>query len=309
MKIYSVTLNPAYDIHAVTEEFVPFHENLACIRSREAGGKGVNISRALKLAGVPNRAVVVLGKENAEEFRGALEAAGLDCLYFEKAGRIRENLTLHSGDGRETRISFAGFPVDKTVLREISDRITVDADTVVTFTGRVPEGIGMDAAMAFLQEWKERGVKLVLDSRSFSLEDIYELKPWLIKPNQEEISAYFGCSVGSISEAVEKAREFAAHGIENAMISLGDQGALLISGHKLFVAVPPQIRPVSTIGAGDSSIAGFITAAFVGKTAGECLRSAVAFGTAACLTEGSQPPEQEKIKTILEQIQIKVTDL
>lgn len=300
MRIYTVTLNPAYDIHADAAELMLRHENLAAVRSREAGGKGVNISRALHSAGVRNTAIIVLGTENGGEFRRALTE--LDCLYFERPGRIRENLTIHTADGRETRISFTGFSVDASILTEIAKVIQADSDTVVTFTGRVPDGVPLEAAKMFLLDLKARGAKIVLDSKSFSLKDICQVKPWLIKPNQEEIGAFFGCGVETMAQAAERAGEFAACGVENVMVSMGEQGALLISGGRLYTAVPPEIRAVSTIGAGDSSLAGFLAAFAAGEGAEGCLRSAVAFGTAACLTEGSQPPRQTDIRRIREQI-------
>ena len=86
MKIYTLTLNPAYDVHASTEHFQPFHENLAQITSRETGGKGVNISRALVRGGTENTAVIVLGPDNAADFLQNLEKAGLNCLYLPMPG-------------------------------------------------------------------------------------------------------------------------------------------------------------------------------------------------------------------------------
>jgi len=296
MRIYTLTLNPAYDVHASAEQFAAFRENLATVTSREAGGKGVNISRALKNGGTENTAVIVLGVENGDEFRQAL--SGLDCVYFEKPGRIRENLTLHCADGRETRISFAGFRVDESILPEVASAIRTEEDTVVTFTGRVPNGMSMESVKGFLLELKNRGAKIVLDSKSFSFADICQVQPWLIKPNQEEISEFFGCNVQTIAQAADMAREFAAKGVENVMVSMGEQGALLVHQNSLYTAVPPEIQAISTIGAGDSSIAGFVSAFAAGKEPKECLRSAVAYGTAACMTEGSQPPRWKDVEKI-----------
>ena len=304
MKIYTMTLNPAYDVHAYAEHFTPFHENLAQIQSKEAGGKGLNISRALQEAKTPNTAVIVLGTENGGDYKQYLSDSAMDCLLFETKGRIRENLTLHCSDAPETRISFSGFRLDAKILTEIQKSLTVDNETVVTFTGRVPDGIDMDQVKAFLRELQNQGAKIVLDSRSFTLEDLYEVQPWLIKPNQEEISAFFGCAIEGVPDAAEKARALAAHGIVNVMISLGHQGALLATGGKLLHAMPPEIEPISTIGAGDSAIAGFLVAAIQACTPEECLRSAVAFGTAACLTEGTLPPQSHAADAIYQQIRI-----
>lgn len=304
MKIYTITLNPAYDVHANAEHFAAFHENLAHITSREAGGKGVNLSRALKNGGTENTAVIVLGKDNCAEFTAELEAAGLTTLLLEKPGRIRENLTIHCADAPETRISFSGFAVDDSILSEVSALMDVDEDTVITFTGRVASGMSMDKVKAFLKQLQDKGAKIVLDSKSFSLEDIFQVQPWLIKPNQEEISEYLGCEIHTIQEAAEKARIFARHKVTNVMVSLGEQGALLLHGGKCHVATPPVINAVSTIGAGDSSLAGFIAAAQKGEDAVLCLKNAITYGTAACLTEGSLPPTAADIAAIYPQVQV-----
>ena len=304
MKIYTITLNPAYDVHAYAEHFAPFHENLANVTSREAGGKGVNLSRALQNGGTENRAVIVLGQDNCAEFKAELEMAGLSTLLLEKPGRIRENLTLHCADQPETRISFSGFAVDDSILDEVSALLDVDHDTVITFTGRVASGMSMDRVKVFLKNLQNQGAKIVLDSKSFSIEDIFEVQPWLIKPNQEEISEYLGCEIHNLEEAMAKAQIFASHGIANVMVSLGEQGAMLLHNGKCYVATPPAINAVSTIGAGDSSLAGFIAAAHRGENAAGCLHNAVTYGTAACLTEGSLPPTAADIAAIDPQVTV-----
>ena len=302
MKIYTLTLNPAYDIHASTDHFLPCKENLARVTSRDAGGKGVNISRALHSGGTENTAVIVLGKENGGEFKESLAEFGLNCLYFEKEGRIRENLTLHCRTTGETRISFAGFALDESILETVERAMEADADTFVTYTGRTPAGISGESVKAFLKRLQAMGAKVVIDSKSFTLEDLFEIKPWLIKPNQEEISEYFGCEIRTPEEAAEKARLFHERGIANAMISLGGDGALLACGDGVFAVKAPKIQPISTIGAGDSAIAGFLAAAVEGKSAPVCLKTAVAYGTAACLTEGTLPPRRDDIRNIFAQL-------
>lgn len=300
MKIYTITLNPAFDIHANIGTLNLHLENLAEITSRDAGGKGVNISRALKNFGVENTAVIVLGRENSEEFKKALD--GMNYIFLEKEGRIRENLTVHEGNGKETRISFSGFSLDESVLLEIEKLILIEEDTIVTFTGRVPSGISTEAVMTFLKNLKKKGAKIVLDSKSFSLADTLELAPWLIKPNGEEIEQLLGCKIDSVDAAAEKAAVFSEAGIENVMVSLGEKGALLLSGGKTYTAVPPKTEVVSTVGAGDSMVAGFIAAYKEDKDKAECLKTAVAFGTAACLSVGSNPPEPEAVKEIYSKI-------
>ncbi len=304
MKIITLTLNPAFDVHCFCEKFQPYHENLAKITTSEAGGKGVNISRALTVCGTENLAFVVLGEENGDGFARAMAADGMTYETLTVAGRIRENITIHTDSADETRISFAGFDVPADLLSRVEEALLpmIDGDTVVTLTGRNPSGVGIEETKAMLHRFAEHGAKIVIDSRSFSLADLIEMKPWLIKPNQEEISAYLGREIGTLDEVVEAAKELHEGGITNVMISLGSKGALLVSDEGVFSARPPKIEALSTIGAGDSSIAGFLAASSEGRSAKDCLCRAVAYGTAACLTEGTKPPRRQDVANVMGEI-------
>lgn len=307
MKIITLTLNPAFDIHCYIEDFAPFHENLANVTGREAGGKGVNISRALTVNGVPNIALVALGEENANDFRKSLEDDKMSYREILVEGRIRENITVHTKNADETRISFSGSDADASLLERSERRIAdvVDKDTFVTFTGRVPSGISISDVKNFLQRLRNMGARLVIDSKSFSLNDLVEMKPYLIKPNEEEIGEYLGRSITSFEEVTDAANGLYEKGIDNVMISLGAKGALLVCKDGRFVATPPNIEALSTIGAGDSSIAGFLAAAAEGLSPQDRLRMAVAYGTAACMTEGTRPPMPKDIEEIFKRVIIK----
>ena len=301
MKIVTLTLNPAFDVHCYTREFQPYHENLAQITANDAGGKGVNISRALTVNGVDNTALVVLGQENGESFRRALDADGIPYCEISVAGRIRENITLHTENAPETRISFAGFTANDELIDRAEKQLNqlLDAGDILTFTGRNPEGISMARVKAMLKNLQGRGVKIVLDSRSFDKQDMIDVAPWLIKPNEEEIGMYVDMEVQDFKEAKLAAELLRAKGIENVMISLGAKGAMLCGAEGCFVAHAPKINALSTIGAGDSSIGGFCAAAKAGMSPSEMLRYSVAYGSAACMTPGTQPPRAEDVQTLL----------
>lgn len=306
-KIITLTLSPAFDVHCYCKDFEPYHENLATITSREAGGKGVNISRALKKNGVDSLAVIALGDENAADFEGMLRVDGITYQTVLRSGRIRENMTLHTEGAPETRISFSGFSADVSLLSDaeaILDGYFADGDApIVTFTGRVPDGIPMDAVKAFLSRLSKRGARIVIDSKSFTVGDILALSPYLIKPNEEEIGAYAEKAVENEADAAQVALSLRERGIENVMISLGSRGALLACRDGVLFARPPKIEALSTIGAGDSSIAGFLSALVGGEENFEkCLTTAVAYGTAACLTAGTLPPERDDVERILPQV-------
>ena len=306
MKIITLTLNPAFDIHCDIPDFAPYHENLAHITSSDAGGKGINISRALCENGVENLAFAILGDGNGASFEQALVRDEINFRKLTVKGRIRENITCHTVGVPETRISFEGFSVEEGQLDQVFDLLAgeVNCDTVVTFTGRAPSGAEMPEIKAFLNRFVQRGARLVIDSRSFSLADLREMRPWLIKPNQEEISGYLGREITGLEQAAAAAEQLHRDGIANVMISLGAQGALLACEEGVFVAAAPAVDVCSTVGAGDSMIAGFLAAEAVGAQAGERLRTAVAYGSAACMTPGTRPPRPADIARLLPDITV-----
>lgn len=306
MKIFTLTLNPAFDLHAGADSFLLHCESVADVLSRDAGGKGVNISRALTAVGMENEAIVWLGRENGSEFSTMLDKESIPHTDLFTEGRIRENITLHVAGERETRLSFRGFAASDAMLDEtekyLLDRVT--PGDIVTFTGSVPSGVTHERVITFLSRVREKGALLVLDSKSLTREDLLALNPALIKPNEEEVGAYLGRAVESLDACVDGARALSLSGIGCVMVSFGGDGALLATGGKVYRACPPKIDPVSTVGAGDSSIAGFLYAAGHGMEAKECLCYAVAFGTAACLTEGTRAPRREDIESVLAKVEM-----
>ena len=304
MKIFTLTLSPAFDIHCRAEALELFRENSVRITERDIGGKGINISRALTLHGVENTAVAVLGRENGAELEKKLSALGIRTEVIWAEGRIRENITVHTDDGKETRISFAAQPLGDDTLTRVEKYVdnALGKGDILTVTGSIPEGVPRARIIALVKAQTERGVRVIVDSRSFDLADLFEMKPYLIKPNEEEIEIYMSRRIGSLPDALSAARELAAHGISNVMISLGAKGAVLATRGGGYTVSAPGIEALSTIGAGDSSIAGFIYATERGLSPRECLVYAVAFGSAACLTRGTKPPSVEDVRLMLDLI-------
>ena len=305
MRIITLTLNPAFDMHCFAKELTLYRENFLECSSLEAGGKGINISRALLSNGIESEAVVIVGKENAEQYLSALKREGLTVKPVFTNGRIRENITIHEGNAPETRISFNGFYADRTLLDDIKNQIgKVDENTIITFTGSIPDGIRVDYVLNLLDLFRVNGAKIVIDSRSVTFDELIKFSPWLIKPNSQEIEEYIGRPIKDIYDAVMAAEELHKAGIENAMITLGGDGAVLVSDEGSFVAIVPKIDAVSTIGAGDSTIAGFIDGVLNKLDKQSVLKRAVAFGSAACLTAGSRPPLLANIEKLLPKITV-----
>ena len=308
-KIITVTLNPAFDLHYDLDSFIPQRENYVNAVVCDAGGKGINISRALKFNGVENTAYVILGRENCAQFEHDLTADGLRYYPLYVDGRIRENITLHPDDSAETRISLDNFSVTREILCELREKLkeAVDDNTLVAFSGRLPRGVEKEEVLGFLREIISVGAKVAVDSNSLTAEDLSSVRPWFIKPNEQEIEAFLGRKITDASQAAEAARELVRRGVSReAMISLGGAGAVWSDGQRcVSVSVPTINAPVSTIGAGDSAVAGYLAACAKGYSVEDSLRLACAFGTAACMTEGTRPPMPEDIENIFKNISIK----
>ena len=300
-KIITITLNPAFDLHYGLERFEAEKENYVNTVICDAGGKGINISRALKFNGVENTAYVILGKENAAQFEQNMREDGVNYIPVYTEGRIRENITLHPVCAKETRISLDNFSINSDILNELYAKLEgeLDADTLVSFSGRIPKGVSKDEVIGFLKNIIAKGAKVAVDSNSLTPEDLMKIRPWFIKPNEQEIAAFLGREIKNPRDAVSVASELVERGLsEEVMISLGKDGSAWSDGKRSAVVSVPDITVLSTIGAGDSTVAGYIAATAKGDEPLDALRLACSFGTAACMTEGTRPPRLEDVEKI-----------
>ena len=301
--IRTITLNPCFDLHYTVPDFAAGKENLVTATTVEAGGKGVNTSRALSVNGVENIAYLIVGDENGAAFLSQLERDGVSCRSVQVPGRIRENITVHPTEGKETRISLNTFRVPGSAFAELESAILAEplSEMLVSFSGRIPQGLEKERVKLFLRKLITGGAKVVVDSASFTSDDLRDLHPWFIKPNEQEIETFLGRTPGTAKEAAKAARELVRAGVsETVMISLGGDGAAFSDGTTDYVLHVPKLEnPVSTIGAGDSTVAGLLAGTAQGLPIAETLRLAVAYGTAACLTPGTLPPRPDDVRNTL----------
>lgn len=294
--IFTLTLNPAFDIYYHAENLVPGREIRVKKIGRYLGGKGINVSAALSALGVKNRAFVLIGEDSRDEVLSLAQKRGVNLSFACVKGKVRENITVIEKSGRETRMSTDSFEFENKGFENIENQIlsNIKNGDIFAFSGSIPPGEGKGSVVRMLSEIKKKGVKTVVDSKSFDTGDIKEIKPWFIKPNEEEVCTLFGeMNVCAAAEHLKKA------GCENVLISLGENGAYFCGKDKFFVNAA-KIDPKSTVGAGDSMTAGFICGFENDLSERDSVRLAVATGSAACLKEGTEPPDKDDVKKLFE---------
>ncbi len=298
MQIFTLTLNPAFDIHYELDTLTLGAEQYARRVLREAGGKGINTSRALTVNGVENTAVAVLGADNAATFTSMLAQDGVRLCSITVPGAIRENMTLHSDDQPETRISLNLFSVAPSVLDTLYDMLAAKGapGDLLSFAGRIPQGLSVGEVCAFLVRLRQYGFRLIVDSNSLTIPELVRIRPWLLKPNESELQ-----TLCRRADALTGARTLMRlSGASQVLATLGESGALFCTdGFTQRITVPVLAHPASTIGAGDSTIAGFMAAVSCGMPQEKWGVYAAAWGTAACMTEGTRPPRPEDIAAVL----------
>ena len=302
MKIALLTLNPAYDAHYSIPQFSIHDENYVTSSNKNCGGKGINIARALENLGENATSFTVLGKDNCTDFEKELTKSIKNNVFFYTEGKIRENITIHEESGKETRISLDNFSLNDAVFNEFKKSVLdfTDNESIIAFAGRIPKGIEKSTVIDFLLELKNKGAHIVCDSNSFDKCDLEKIKPWLIKPNEKEITG-----LTKSNNYIESAKMLNNMGCSNVLVTLGEGGCIFATGSGIYTAEVPSIIPISTIGAGDSTIAGFIFSKAKGYSTEDSIRFSLACGTAACLEEGTNPPRKEEIEKIFNRIIIK----
>lgn len=260
--IYTVTFNPAIDYVMQINTFEAGKTNRSTREALSFGGKGVNVSAVLAELGAPTTAMGFLAGFTGEAIQKGVEEWGVntDFVWLE-SGYTRINIKLKGGQETEINAQGPAIPTEKLAeLYQKLERLT-EGDTLV-LAGSVPSSLPQDIYEQILSKLQGRGIRFVVDATKELLLNVLKYKPFLIKPNRQELEELFGTVFSTEAELVNAARQLKERGAVNVLISLGKDGALLLDE---FGTVHRQSalggKPVNTVGAGDSMVAGFLVGA------------------------------------------------
>ncbi len=304
--IYTITLNPALDRTLWINEIKEDVSNRIIREESYAGGKGIDVSKVLTALGVSNRALGFIAGFAGRQLEAQLIRDGTQCDFIPVSGETRINVIIHEmSTGKQIILNSSGPEVKPFELIEITDIVKgLEEPEFISIGGSLPPGAHPEIYRKIIETAKLRGAKVVLDVDREALKIGIQGKPDIIKPNIHELSHLVGRKLEKRDEILEAARELNRRGVGIVLVSMGPRGILLVSDGKVYQAVPPKVEVVNTIGAGDSSVAGFIYGMASGKDLKESLIYATASGTATTLRRGTALAQKEDVDRIAPQVEL-----
>lgn len=257
-QILTVTLSPALDKTVGVDGFEIGGTNRIRSIRLDAGGKGINVAKALKSFDVEICAFGLQAGRTGEIIRQRLDALGLAHRFLEAEGETRTNLKLvDERSGVTTELNEPGFPVAPDLLARLVDeyRVALEDAAVVVLAGSLPPGSPEDIYRTLIGIAREKAVPVILDADGPALVHGVNARPYALKPNLAELERLTGKPLRTDGEILDAARALVRQGIRLVLVSMGEDGSLLVGPDRAFRARPFPIQPQSTVGAGDSMVA------------------------------------------------------
>ena len=287
--IVTLTANPSVDRTIEVTELRPGTVIRARASRVDAGGKGVNVARALAAHGHKAKAVLPSGGAEGAQLEALLTGSGMDLLSVRIAGSIRANVTVVEADGTTTKLNEPGPRLSRDELGALAATLSDAAASAewAVLSGSLSPGAPADWYAGLIRRLRGTGPRVAIDSSGPPLARAVTAQPDLIKPNREELAELTGRPIDTIADVVGAAAALTDRGVHTVLASLGPAGAVLARGNTAWHATAVAIEPRSTVGAGDALLAGYLAAGADGPGA---LAEAVAWGSAAAALPGSRLP-------------------
>ncbi|MDN3611681.1 1-phosphofructokinase [Vibrio ostreicida] len=257
-KVVTITLNPALDLTGGLDTLKPGKVNLIKQSSLHAAGKGINVARVLSDLGAKVTVTGFLGQENQQLFCQLFTQINAIDAFVRVDGATRINVKLIENDDRVSDINFPGMTISEQAIQQFESTLKtlcVDHQYFV-MAGSLPAGVSPQRCASWVSYLQKRGKQVLFDSSQDALKAGIQASPWLVKPNEDELAAFVGSPILSTRECQVAAQAIAQAGVDNVVVSLGPKGVMWLNNHEWIHAQPPTIEVVSTVGAGDTLVAG-----------------------------------------------------
>jgi 1-phosphofructokinase family hexose kinase len=305
--IATVTLNPSLDEWVELPELKIGRLNRATGFSRYPGGKGINVSRVVHELGGRTVAFGVAGGEDGTMLSNRLDALGIRHRFIPVGGQTRNNYKILAGNVL-TEINTAGPAVTSAALQALRKALLRRPwPRYAVLSGSLPPGAPAGIYRDWITACRRRRIRTVLDASGPALRAGLRAHPWMIKPNREEAESALGRRLSTTEEVKRGALELLNLGSETVVLSLGKEGAILVSRKtpECWLAKPPTVKTRSAVGAGDSLVAGLVTATSRGEPLPEAFRWGVACGAATAMTEGTQLCRRRDVMRLMARVRLR----
>jgi len=305
--IVTLTTNPSLDRTVSLGAPLRIGDVQAALGAREdAGGKGINVARVVAAAGRPTLAVLPL--DPTDPFAGALNATGIPVQTVPHDGATRANITIADDVGTTTKLNLPGAMFTEADAAALTAAVVAASEGAewLVLAGSLAPGLREDYYVTVIESvrsaWGASAPRIAVDTSGPALAAaVASGRPDLIKPNDEELAELAGRDLDaalSLPEAVAAiAGDLVPGAVGAALVTLGGDGAVLVTADGCWHGTPPPTRVRSTVGAGDSSLAGYLLAETAGAAPEDRLRSGIRYGSAAASLPGTQPPTPNDLST------------
>lgn len=288
--ILTVTLNPCIDKSSTVEKFKP-ESKLRCTEIvNEPGGGGINVSKALKELDVPSVALFPAGGHNGNMLCSLLKEEGILFHAVDTKVETRENwIVLETADNNQYRFTFPGREVLEETIKTLVDQIRSFSPTYVVASGSLPPGLPDYFYGLIVKNAAAVGAKCIVDTSGPALQALKGKGAYLIKPNSSELCKMLNIESLDKNEISDAAQQAIADGFaEIIVVSMGPDGAWLVTADEKYFVAAPLVEKKSTVGAGDSMVAGITYSLQKQVSLKEAIRFGVACGSAATMNHGTQ---------------------
>jgi len=306
--IATVTLNPALDKTVYVRKVRARDTNRILKIEQDAGGKGVNASRVLKELGSETVALGFIGGATGSFIEHVLQRDGIPTDFVHIAGVTRTNIAIQEEDGSPpTMLNEPGPEIRESELDALTAKVESAAarSYAVFFGGSVTCGAPPNIYSTLISRVKAKGSLAILDADGAPLVEGLAAVPYMIKPNIDEAARLFGARPQSEAEVAREARSICERGVHLVVISMGKKGAIATTLEESWFAKAPEVLVVSTIGSGDSMVAGILHALAQGGGVEEALRLGTAAGAATAMTTGAEIGRRADILRLVDQVVVK----
>lgn len=300
--IYTLTLNPAIDYYMSMGNF-----QLGSLNSLEEGytlpgGKGINVSKVLKNFSVESKALGFVGGFTGDYIKKHLNEYEIESDFIELQENTRINIKLKTKDS-ETEIAGKSPTISRENVKELLKKFEeIKKDDVVILSGSVPNSISK-SIYADIIKLLPKDCKVILDTRGLHFVEGLKEGVFLTKPNNQELEEFFNRKLNNIEEIIQAGKDLQALGSKNVLISLGKDGSILITEKEVYIGNAPQGKLISSVGAGDSMVAGVVYGIAKGMTLEDSYKYGIASGSSTAFSEGLTT--FEGMNSLLNKIEIK----